>query len=235
MPVFRLPEDEITFPHPELADPNGILAVGGDLSPERLLLAYEWGIFPWFNPNEPILWWSPDPRFVLFPEELRVSKSMRPYFNQRKFVVTFDTQFEQVIRACQQIKRDKQLGGTWITEDMVQAYCKLHELGYAHSVEVWQEGELVGGLYGISLGKIFFGESMFTTVSNASKFGFISLVRQLKTWDFQLIDCQQKTRHLASLGARSIDRALFLEYLERNAMEETLVGKWTRLSNGELS
>lgn len=229
MPVFRLPDDEITFPHPELADPNGILAVGGDLSPERLLLAYEWGIFPWFNPNEPILWWSPDPRFVLFPEELRVSKSMRPYFNQRKFVVTFDTQFEQVIRTCQQIKRDKQLGGTWITEDMVQAYCKLHELGYAHSVEVWQEGELVGGLYGISLGKIFFGESMFTTVSNASKFGFISLVRQLKTWDFQLIDCQQKTRHLASLGARSIDRALFLEYLEQNAMEETLVVKWTNL------
>jgi len=229
VPVFRLPDDEITFPHPELADPNGILAVGGDLSPERLLLAYEWGIFPWFNPNEPILWWSPDPRFVLFPDELRISKSMRPYFNQRKFVVTFDTQFEQVIRACQQIKRDKQLGGTWITEDMVQAYCKLHELGYAHSVEVWQEGELVGGLYGISLGKIFFGESMFTTVSNASKFGFISLVRQLKTWGFQLIDCQQKTRHLASLGARSIDRALFLEYLERNAMEETLVVKWTNL------
>lgn len=227
MPVFRLPEDEIAFPHPELADPNGILAVGGDLSPERLLLAYEWGIFPWFNPNEPILWWSPDPRFVLFPDELRISKSMRPYFNQRKFEVTFDKEFEHVIRACQQIKRDKQLGGTWITEDMVQAYCKLHELGYAHSVEVWQEGELVGGLYGISLGKVFFGESMFTTVSNASKFGFISLVRQLKAWDFKLIDCQQKTRHLASLGARSVDRALFLEYLERNAMEETLVGKWT--------
>lgn len=227
MPVFRLPEDEIAFPHPELADPNGILAVGGDLSPERLLLAYEWGIFPWFNPNEPILWWSPDPRFVLFPDELRISKSMRPYFNQRKFEVTFDKEFERVIRACQQIKRDKQLGGTWITEDMVQAYCKLHELGYAHSVEVWQEGELVGGLYGISLGKVFFGESMFTTVSNASKFGFISLVRQLKAWDFKLIDCQQKTRHLASLGARSVDRALFLEYLERNAMEETLVGKWT--------
>jgi leucyl/phenylalanyl-tRNA--protein transferase len=226
-----LPDDEITFPHPELADPNGILAVGGDLSPERLLLAYEWGIFPWFNPNEPILWWSPDPRFVLFPDELRISKSMRPYFNQRKFDVTFDTQFEQVIRACQQIKRDKQLGGTWITESMVQAYCKLHELGYAHSVEVWQKGELVGGLYGISLGKIFFGESMFTTVSNASKFGFISLVRQLKTWDFQLIDCQQKTRHLASLGARSIDRALFLEYLEQNATEETLVGKWTEMGH----
>jgi len=227
VPVFRLPEDEIAFPHPELADPNGILAVGGDLSPERLLLAYEWGIFPWFNPNEPILWWSPDPRFVLFPDELRISKSMRPYFNQRKFEVTFDKEFERVIRACQQIKRDKQLGGTWITEDMVQAYCKLHELGYAHSVEVWQEGELVGGLYGISLGKVFFGESMFTTVSNASKFGFISLVRQLKAWDFKLIDCQQKTRHLASLGARSVDRGLFLEYLERNAMEETLVGKWT--------
>lgn len=234
MPIFRLQEDEIAFPHPELADRNGILAVGGDLSPERLLLAYEWGIFPWFNPNEPILWWSPDPRFVLFPDELRVSKSMRPYFNQQKFSVTFDTKFETVIRACQQIERDKQMGGTWITEAMVQAYCKLHELGYAHSVEVWEENEMVGGLYGISLGKVFFGESMFTEVSNASKFGFITLVQKLTRLGFTLIDCQQKTRHLASLGARSIDRALFLQYLEKNADENTLVGKWTELSNGDL-
>ncbi len=230
MPVFRLPDDEIVFPHPELADPNGILAVGGDLSPDRLLLAYEWGIFPWFNPGEPILWWSPDPRFVLFPDELKIAKSMRPYFNQRKFEVTVDRNFEDVIRACQIQKRDRQMGGTWITEEMVQGYCKLHELGYAHSVEVWQGEELVGGLYGVSLGKIFFGESMFAKVSNASKFGFITLVQQLKKIDFQLIDCQQKTKHLASLGARSIDRKIFLEFLEKNQHEETLVGKWTQLS-----
>lgn len=230
MPVFRLPDDEIVFPHPELADPNGILAVGGDLSPDRLLLAYEWGIFPWFNPGEPILWWSPDPRFVLFPDELKIAKSMRPYFNQRKFEVTVDRNFEDVIRACQIQKRDRQMGGTWITEEMVQGYCKLHELGYAHSVEVWQGEELVGGLYGVSLGKIFFGESMFAKVSNASKFGFIALVQQLKKIDFQLIDCQQKTKHLASLGARSIDRKIFLEFLEKNQHEETLVGKWTQLS-----
>lgn len=230
MPVFRLPDDEIVFPHPELADPNGILAVGGDLSPDRLLLAYEWGIFPWFNPGEPILWWSPDPRFVLFPDELKIAKSMRPYFNQRKFEVTFDRNFEDVIRACQTQKRDRQMGGTWITEEMVQGYCKLHELGYAHSVEVWQGEELVGGLYGVSLGKIFFGESMFAKVSNASKFGFITLVQQLKKLDFQLIDCQQKTKHLASLGARSIDRKVFLAFLEKNQQKETLVGKWIQLS-----
>ncbi|MDX1940775.1 MAG: leucyl/phenylalanyl-tRNA--protein transferase [Saprospiraceae bacterium] len=229
MPVFRLPDDELVFPHPDLADPNGILAVGGDLSSERILLAYEWGIFPWFNPGEPILWWSPDPRFVLFPDELKVSKSMRPYFNQRKFEVSFDERFEDVIRSCQMQKRDGQMGGTWITENMVEAYCQLHELGYAHSVEVWKGEELVGGLYGISLGKIFFGESMFAKESNASKFGFIKLIQQLKKNDFQLIDCQQQTRHLGSLGARAIDRKVFLEYLQKNQNEETLTGKWTYL------
>ncbi len=154
---------------------------------------------------------------------------MRPYFNQRKFEVSFDERFEDVIRNCQMQKRDGQMGGTWITETMVEAYCRLHELGYAHSVEVWQNELLVGGLYGISLGKIFFGESMFSKVSNASKFGFITLVQQLKDLDYQLIDCQQKTKHLASLGARSIDRKVFLEFLEKNQHEETLVGKWTFL------
>jgi leucyl/phenylalanyl-tRNA--protein transferase len=171
MPVFWLTE-EISFPPPELANEDGILAVGGDLSTDRLLLAYSMGLFPWFNPDDPILWWSPDPRFVLYPDKLKVAKSMRPYFNQNKFQVTFDTCFEKVIMACQQQYRKGQSGGTWITDEMVTSYTQLNKLGFAHSVEVWKDEELVGGLYGISLGKIFFGESMFAKRSNASKFGF---------------------------------------------------------------
>jgi len=229
VPVFWLSDDEISFPHPELANEDGILAVGGDLSQERLLLAYSIGLFPWFNPDDPILWWSPDPRFVLYPDELKVSKSMRPYFNQKKFHITIDQHFREVIIACQQQRRRGQGGGTWITNDMVEAYCQLHEEGYAHSVEVWQEEELVGGLYGVSLGKIFFGESMFAKVSNASKFGFISLVKILKELDFQLIDCQQKTRHLQSLGGRSITRQTFLAAMKKNNKEETNVGNWSGL------
>lgn len=231
MPVFHLDPDELIFPNPKLADPNGILAVGGDLSPERLLLAYAWGVFPWFNEGEPIIWWSPDPRFVLFPAELKVAKSMRPYFNQQKFRVTFDTQFEAVMRGCQTQYRRGQYGGTWITEDMVEAYVRLHVLGYAHSVEVWQEVKLVGGLYGISLGKVFFGESMFTREPNASKFGFITLVKKLTQLGFQLIDCQQETNHLGSLGARAIDRSAFLEILQKNQEEKTIVGSWTYFAN----
>lgn len=226
MPVFLLSEEEIAFPHPEMADANGILAVGGDLSPERLLTAYAWGIFPWFNEGEPIIWWSPDPRFVLFPAELKVSKSMRPYFNQQKFSVTLDTQFEAVMRGCQTSKRDGQFGGTWITEDMVAAYVRLHQLGYAHSVEVWEKENLVGGLYGISLGNVFFGESMFAKVANASKFGFITIVRKLQDQGFQLIDCQQETNHLRSLGARAIDRKDFLTILQKNQEINTRVGSW---------
>ncbi len=227
MPVFWLPEDEVIFPDPELADPNGVLAVGGDLSPKRLLTAYQMGIFPWFNPNEPLLWWSPDPRFVLFPEKLKISRSMRPYFNQQKFEVSLDQNFRAVITNCQQNRRAGQGGGTWITDDMLEAYCHLHELGYAHSAEVWDDGTLVGGLYGIALGKVFFGESMFAKVSNASKFGFISLVQWLQKRNYWLIDCQQETRHLASLGAERINRTEFLEYLERNRGENTQVGKWS--------
>lgn len=226
MPIYLLSTSDLAFPHPSLASPRGILAMGGDLSPERLLLAYRRGIFPWFNEGEDILWWSPDPRFVLFPDELKVSKSMRPYFNQRKFAVSLDTAFDRVIEACRSTRRPGQLGGTWITEDMLEAYRRLHELGFAHSVEVWKAGELVGGLYGISLGKVFFGESMFTQVSNASKFGFIWLVRRLRQEAFWLIDCQQATRHLASLGARGISRERFLEYLEKNSGEPTLRGNW---------
>jgi len=226
MPIYLLSDDDLRFPHPEQADPNGIVAVGGDLSIGRLLTAYQMGIFPWFNPNDPILWWSPDPRFVLFPDDLKVHKSMRPYFNQNKFRVSYDQNFEMVMRACQTQRRNHQQGGTWITEDMVAAYCHLHEKGIAHSVEVWQEDELVGGLYGVALGKIFFGESMFAKVSNASKFGFITIVKQLKAWGYQLIDCQQQTGHLGSLGAQAIPRTQFMEFITANQSEETKVGKW---------
>lgn len=229
MPVFWLSEDHIIFPDPNLANEIGILAVGGDLSTGRLLAAYQQGIFPWFNEDDPILWWSPDPRFVLYPRELKIARSMRPYFNQRKFRITLDKDFRAVIRNCQSLRREGQGGGTWITEDMLEAYCQLHEEGYAHSVEVWQGTELVGGLYGIALGKCFFGESMFTRVSNASKFGFICLVKLLLQLDFELIDCQQETRHLESLGARNITREDFLAFLQRNRAHATLRGSWSNL------
>lgn len=229
MPVFWLSERELSFPHPELANEDGIVAVGGDLSVERLLLAYQNGLFPWFNPGDPILWWSPDPRFVLFPAELKIAKSMRSYFNQRKFEVTFDAQFEEVITACQSQSRKGQDGGTWISDDMVAAYTCLHKAGYAHSVEVRKAGELVGGLYGVSLGRVFFGESMFSKVANASKFGFITLVRVLEDRDFQLIDCQQETRHLQSLGAKMIRRSAFLQIMEQNKNAPTLRGSWKNL------
>ena len=230
MPVFWLSEDEIAFPPAHLANPDGILAIGGDLSAERLLLAYRQGLFPWFNPEDPILWWSPDPRFVLYPKELKVAKSMRPYFNQRKFDYTIDQHFEQVMRCCQQQWRKGQGGGTWISDGMIQAYLHLHREGYAHSVEVWQNGELVGGLYGVCIGKIFYGESMFATVSNASKAGFIKLVKLLEKMDFWLIDCQQETDHLRTLGARLIPRVDFLDYMKNNEKEETMIGNWSDLS-----
>ncbi len=228
MPVFWLSNKNNHFPSPTLATEEGILAVGGDLSPERLLTAYRMGIFPWFNEGEPIAWWSPDPRMVLFPSELKVSKSMRPYFNQQKFRVTFDQAFETVMQHCQ-APRNRQWGGTWITNDMLEAYCTLHELGFAHSVEVWQDKELVGGLYGISLGKCFYGESMFALVSNASKFGFISLVKKLESFGFWLVDCQQQTHHLGRLGARAIERSAFLEILKKNEAEKTMRGHWREL------
>lgn len=231
MPVFWLSDKDLSFPNPELANEDGILAVGGDLSMERLLLAYQNGLFPWYNPDDPILWWSPDPRFVLFPAELKIAKSMRSYFNQRKFEVTFDQEFEKVIRACQRQPRKGQGGGTWISDDIVEAYVNLYKAGFAHSVEVWKGNELVGGLYGICLGKIFFGESMFSKVNNASKVGFITLVRMLENWDFSLIDCQQETRHLKSLGARSISRSNFLKYIERNKKEKNIRRTWKGITD----
>ena len=233
MPVFWLSEEDLEFPHPELANEDGILAIGGDLSPQRLIRAYSIGLFPWFNPEDPILWWSPDPRFVIFPSELKVAKSMRPYFNQQKYQLSFDTDFESVIRACQKAYRKGQNGGTWISEGMIDAYCKLHQKGIAHSVEVWDKGKLVGGLYGVSLGKVFFGESMFSLKSNASKFGFISLVRKLEEQGFWLIDCQQHTNHLESLGGRGIPRTTFLEFMRKNMDEQTLQCNWSFLLDEE--
>jgi leucyl/phenylalanyl-tRNA--protein transferase len=222
---------DLWFPDVEESTEEGIVAMGGDLSAERLILAYSKGIFPWYSSDKsPILWWSPDPRFVLFPENLIVSKSMRPYFNQNKFQVTWDQNFEDVIKNCQKIDREDQLG-TWITSKMLAAYIQLHKMGYAHSVEVWLDNELVGGLYGISLGKVFFGESMFAKVSNASKFGFISLVNQLKQKGFLLIDCQQETKHLESLGANAIKRKDFIDILNHNNIEETYIGSWENYFN----
>jgi leucyl/phenylalanyl-tRNA--protein transferase len=229
MPIYWLNDDKHQFPPADHASEEGVLAVGGDLSTERLLTAYALGIFPWFNEGDPITWWSPDPRMVLFPSELKVSKSMRPYFSQGKYTLSVDKDFEGVMRNCQQPRGMH--GGTWITEDMVEAYVRLHELGYAHSVEVWQGDDMVGGLYGVAIGKCFFGESMFTRLSNASKFGFIYMVKMLEALGFWLIDCQQATSHLGSLGARPIHRADFLKIMERNRTQETLRGHWGALSD----
>jgi leucyl/phenylalanyl-tRNA--protein transferase len=205
---------ELWFPHPEQTHESGILAVGGDLSLERLLLAYENGIFPWYNENEPILWWCPEERMVLFPDNLHVSKSMRPYFNQNKFEVTYNQCFEEVIVSCSEAPRKGQ-NGTWLTKDMIEAYLQLHKSGFAQSVEVWDEDKLVGGLYGVYLKhkNIFCGESMFAKESNASKYGFIKMVQHYKDKGVKLIDCQVHTAHLTSLGAQLISRAQFLSFL----------------------
>jgi leucyl/phenylalanyl-tRNA--protein transferase len=205
---------DLYFPDVSQADEDGILAIGGDLSSERLLLAYKSGIFPWFNDAEPIIWWSPNPRMVLFLEELIVSKSMRNIINRNIFTVTFNQNFRNVISNCQKIERSGQ-DGTWITNDMIEAYCRLHDLGIAQSVEVWQDNELVGGLYGIDLGHIFCGESMFSKVSNASKMAIIALVKKLKENNYRLLDCQVYNEHLATLGCREIDRADFMKILKQ--------------------
>ena len=203
-----------------------MLAIGGDLSRERLLLAYRMGIFPWFSSNEePIMWWSPDPRLVLYPQDIRVSKSLKKVINKNIFKVTIDSSFEQIISLCARIRLQKN-EATWLGDDMIEAYCDLHEAGYAHSVETWHEGELAGGLYGVSLGKCFFGESMFTRTSNASKVAFIALVEYLKTLSFDMIDCQLATDHLKSFGAREIPRVLFLKQLNESLKVPTKKGRW---------
>ena len=223
MPVYRLPE-AVLFPPADHAAKSGLLAVGGDLSPERLLAAYRAGIFPWYGEGDPILWWSPDPRFVLLPDELRVSRSMRQSMKKGALGVTFDRAFREVISACRRPRPGQD--GTWITDEMRAAYIALHDLGFAHSVEVWQEGELVGGLYGVSLGCAFFGESMFSAVPNASKIALISLVPRLAERGFDLVDCQVETAHLAGLGARAIPRREFSARLKESLRHETRRGSW---------
>lgn len=223
MPVYRLPE-AVLFPPLDHAVESGLLAIGGDLSPERLLAAYGEGIFPWYSDGEPILWWSPDPRFVLLPDELLVSRSMRQFLKKGVLRITLDHAFREVIAACGMPRPGQD--GTWITAEMLEAYVALHDLGFAHSVEVWQEEELVGGLYGVSLGRAFFGESMFSVIPNASKTALISLVPRLRERGFDLIDCQVETAHLAGLGARSIPRREFCARLKESLRHETLRGNW---------
>ncbi|MGV3547835.1 MAG: leucyl/phenylalanyl-tRNA--protein transferase [Pedobacter sp.] len=209
--VFRLPDDEIVFPNPELADEDGLLAIGGDLSAERLILAYEHGIFPWFSEGDPICWYSPHERCVIYPDKVKITKSMRQVLKNAGFKVTANQAFEKVIANCAKTPRKGQ-PGTWITKEMQDAYINLHRLGYAHSVEVWKEGNLVGGLYGVAIGKVFCGESMFSLVSNVSKVALIFLCKQT---DFELIDCQLPNEHLLSLGAETIDRKTYMDFLVR--------------------
>jgi leucyl/phenylalanyl-tRNA---protein transferase len=225
MPVFRL-TDEPVFPSPRLADGDGLLAVGGDLSEERLLRAYSMGIFPWYTDDYPILWWSPDPRLILVPEELRISRSLRKTIRQGIFDVSCDTAFDEVIRNCSVVHRNTE-GSTWITEEMRRAYLRLHLSGFAHSVEVRYQGELAGGLYGVALGGAFFGESMFHLKSNASKIALVTLLGRLASWNFSLIDCQVNTRHLMSLGAREVPRSEFMAMLNTALQSPTRRGRWT--------
>ena len=224
MPVFELSE-RLGFPPPYLAGPEGLLAIGGDLSLPRLLLAYKKGIFPWYSEYDPIIWWSPDPRLVIFPQGLKVSKSLKKILHQRRFQITLDRAFEQVIRECANLRIESGQG-TWLVEEMIEAYILLHHAGYAHSAEAWQDGKLAGGLYGVSLGAAFFGESMFARVSNASKAAFVTLVRRLEAWGFDLIDCQVRTEHLVRLGAVEIPRREFLKRLEKSLDVPTRRGNW---------
>jgi len=224
MAVYQL-SDKLIFPPAELAEKDGLLAIGGDLSPERLLLAYSSGIFPWYSEGDPILWWSPSPRLVLFPDEFRVPRRLSRLVRQKKYVVTFDQDFAAVITACATIAgREKK--GTWITGEMINAYSQLHQLGFAHSVECWLGDKLAGGLYGISLGGIFFGESMFSRESNGSKVALVILMNKLQEWDFDLIDCQMKTAHLMQFGSREIPGSEFQKLLARSLSRPTKIGPW---------
>jgi len=225
MSVFILSE-KFAFPPPHLADPSGLLAVGGDLSRERLLSAYRSGIFPWYSAGDPILWWAPDPRLVLFPKVLKVSRRLERVLRKGEFHVTFDRAFPDVIRACAESRAEKD-EGTWLVPEMITAYEALHRSGEAHSVEAWKDGRLAGGLYGVSLGGCFFGESMFTHVSNASKVAFVTLVRQLTILEFDMIDCQVTTSHLEKFGAAEISRKKFLQLLAASLKNPTIKGPWS--------
>jgi len=225
MPVYGLDPDYLFFPNPEYAREDGLLAIGGCLREDWVLRAYEQGIFPWFNSGDPILWWSVDPRSVLFFSELHIQKSMRPYLNSDKYKFSIDTDFKGVMKACANAPGRGQ-NQTWISEEMTEVYASLHELGLAHSAEIWEDGELVGGLYGVSLGRAFFGESMFSNRKNMSKLAFIRLSRYLEKKNFDFIDCQVPTPHLTSLGAKNISRKEYLERLNKSLAPESIIGKW---------
>lgn len=224
MAVFQLSQ-QIGFPPPQLAEREGLLAIGGDLSEERLLLAYRMGIFPWYSEDDPIIWWSPDPRLVLYPEEIRVSRRLARVIRQGTFRVTMDRAFGRVIRECARTRRESG-EGTWLVPEMIEAYERLYRSGFAHSVECWRDGELAGGLYGVSLGRAFFGESMFMRVSNASKVAFVRLAWQLRAWNYSLLDCQVKTDHLLGFGAREVRRKIFLKQLDQALRRGTKRGRW---------
>lgn len=224
MPV-KLSRRTLEFPDLDEADESGLLAIGGDLSVERLKLAYSKGIFPWYEDGMPILWWSPDPRMVLFPDRMIISHSLKQSIKKQQFTVTIDTAFEKVIGNCSKTPR-KGEDGTWITREMKNAYIRLHEAGFAHSAEAWLDGELVGGLYGVALGKVFFGESMFHHVPNASKVAFYSLVEKLNKWGFEIIDAQVYTNHLESLGGEMIPRSQYIHILEKALLIEDEKGSW---------
>ncbi len=224
LPIYVLDQTH-RFPHPSLATREGLLAIGGDLSPERLLNAYANGIFPWFDDRSEIMWWSPDPRMVLFPGEFKKSKSLAQSIRNKGFEIRFDSDFEAVIRLCAgSARRDDD--GTWITDEMITAYCELHRLGYAHSVETYRDGKLTGGLYGVSLGRAFFGESMFFIERDASKAALSALVDRMIEWDYRFIDAQQRTEHLRSLGARPVPRHEFLDLLDEALKSPTKTGLW---------
>jgi leucyl/phenylalanyl-tRNA--protein transferase len=224
--VIPILNDAIPFPAVEqaLRSPNGLLAAGGSLAPYRLLEAYRHGIFPWFNDGDPVLWWSPDPRMVLFPDEIRISRSLRKILRGNRYEIRADTVFEPVMRACAAPRKGQ--AGTWIGEEMIAAYVRLHRMGLAHSVEAWREGELAGGLYGVAIGRMFYGESMFSRKHDASKVALVHLAAQLQRWNFGMIDCQMSTPHLASLGAREIPRAEFIRRVGELVQYPDMARRW---------
>lgn len=221
--IYQL-SNELIFPDPFEADESGMLAIGGDLNIDRLLLAYSQGIFPWFNPDDPIMWWSPAWRPIFIPGEIKVSKSLRRTIRKNIFEIRMDTEFEAVMRACGDLRKDEE--GTWITEEMIEAYTIMHKMGYAHSVEAWKDNELVGGLYGVALGKAFFGESMFHKVNDASKVAFFALSENLKDWGFHFIDSQVSNPHLERLGSMEIHRTVFMEMLSVAIKEDFQTNIW---------
>ena len=229
MPIFELPE-EIIFPKPEFAEPDGLLAIGGDLTPLRLLTAYSLGIFPWFNEDNPILWWSLDPRLLCFPDEIKFSKSLMQRIKRREFEVKIDTNFQKVVELCSNVKRNNQKG-TWISSEIIDSYTQLHHMGYAHSFETYKDNTLVGGLYGVSIGAMFSGESMFHLESDASKVAFYYLIQFALKHQFNFIDCQQVTPHMQRMGGRPIPRKAYLMLLNKSLKKVSLVEKWNNIDN----